>query len=160
MERLAVGLGLQLRVLIFSAVILFCDSYDLLGISYAAPYIRADLQLDSGAMGRIFAMAILGMVCGGVLLGPFADRLGPRGVTTGMVLLAGIGTLLLAFADGAGEIMILRFLSGLGPAELCPAHLPWPVISPAPPTNERRWPSWGSPSVSAARRQCWLGRRC
>lgn len=106
--------ALQLRVLLFGAVILFCDGYDLLSISYAAPHIRSELQLGSVTMGQIFSVALLGMIAGGMLLGPLADRLGPRGVTTGSLLLAGIATLLLAFADSAGEIMILRFLSGIG----------------------------------------------
>lgn len=105
---------LQIRTLVFAALILFFDGYDLLSISYAAPHIRDELGLGSGDLGRIFSAGLIGMIGGGLLVGPLADRFGMRGFTVASFLLAGVATFATAFAQTADQILLLRLIAGIG----------------------------------------------
>lgn len=105
---------LQLRALVFAGIILLLDGFDLLAISHAAPQIRTDLALEPADLGRIFLGALLGMAVGSFVLGPLADRFGPRMITAVAMSIAGLGTLLATGADSSTELLIARLLTGFG----------------------------------------------
>ena len=105
---------LQLCALVFAGLILLLDGIDLLAIAYATPRIRTDLGLKPADLGRIFMVALVGMAAGGLVLGPLADRLGPRMITAFAMSIVGAATLLAAGADNAIELLIARLLTGFG----------------------------------------------
>lgn len=105
---------LQVRMLLLCAAVMFCDGFDLLAISYAAPMIRHDLGLDLVQMGRIFSVGLIGTIVGGALLGPAADRFGAKRVVALSLTLAGLATAAAALANTAEGLLLCRALTGVG----------------------------------------------
>lgn len=105
---------MQLMVLVLAGITVVLDGLDIQAVAFAAPKIAADLGLDKAALGPVFSAGLVGMALGSLLLGPVADRFGRRVAV--LLSVAGFGsfTLLTAFADSFTELMLYRFLTGLG----------------------------------------------
>lgn len=58
--------------------------------------------------------ALIGMVFGALGSGPLADRFGRKGVLVGAVLVFGGFSLASAYATEVDQLLVLRFLTGLG----------------------------------------------
>ncbi|MBM3557110.1 MAG: MFS transporter, partial [Alphaproteobacteria bacterium] len=87
-------------------------------IATVAPDIRSELALSPEAMslvaGTLFLTFGLCQIATGVLL----DRYGPRRVMTGGLVLMALGSALFSFGRDAGELMLARFVLGLGSSGL------------------------------------------
>jgi sugar phosphate permease len=82
------------------------------------PFLVGEFQLSSTELGLLaggfFASFAAAMIPTGVLL----DRYGPRVVTTGCMIIVGLGCIVFAQATGAGSLVAGRLLMGLGCAAL------------------------------------------
>ena len=90
------------------------DGMDVLVISYAAPVLAEDWGIASEALGVVFSAALLGMTLGALFLSPFADKIGRRKMILFCVLGMSLSVILTAVTQDVWQLMILRFLSGLG----------------------------------------------
>ncbi|MEO8466609.1 MAG: MFS transporter [Gammaproteobacteria bacterium] len=106
--------GFQLRVFLLCAAVLFVDGFDVQGITYVAPAISQDWKLARGALGPTFSAGLFGVMLGAILLAPLADRIGRRRVIVWSCLAFGVGTLATALAGSLTELLVIRFLTGLG----------------------------------------------
>ena len=104
----------QLGVGLICALVLLCDNMDLQAIAYSGPSLMSELGLQPGELGRVFSAGLFGMALGAVIFGPLADRFGRRTVMVVSVPLFAVFTVLTAFADTTGALVLLRFLAGLG----------------------------------------------
>lgn len=103
----------QGMILLLGVIISMLDGFDIQVIAYTAPAITADLGVTSEQMGLIFSAGLLGMTLGAMLLSPIADLYGRRIVVSVSLLLAGLTTAVIFFAQSVTELVIYRFLGGL-----------------------------------------------
>ena len=90
------------------------DGFDVLSISFAAPGIAAQWQIDRAALGVVLSMELIGMAAGSLLLGLLCDRRGRRPTILLCLVLMALG---MAGASQAGSVAILsacRLFTGLG----------------------------------------------
>lgn len=128
--------GLQLRIFVVCALLLICDGFDLVAISYAAPHIVREMGPGPAAMARLFATAVIGMAIGGLILGPLGDRFGTRRVLATTTLLAAVGTLLVSFAKDLDMLIAGRLLTGIALGGAMPAA--FAIVADFAPHERRR----------------------
>ncbi|MCM2532334.1 MFS transporter [Neobacillus pocheonensis] len=81
--------------------------------SYILVSLGRDWHLNSGEMGMLGSLALLGMAIGSAFSGSLADRFGRRTMFIWTLLLYSIASGLSGLAATAGILMLLRFLTGL-----------------------------------------------
>lgn len=83
-------------------------------LSFALPSIVSEWEAETNAFGIVFLAGLFGMSFGTILLGYAGDRIG-RHVALGVsVVLFGLFTGLCALAGSVEEMLVLRFIAGLG----------------------------------------------
>lgn len=104
----------QWRVVLLCFLIVFLDGLDTAAMGFIAPALIQDWGIDRASLGPVMSAALIGMVFGALGSGPLADRFGRKGVLVGSALLFGLFSLASAYSSGVGELVALRFLTGLG----------------------------------------------
>jgi len=90
------------------------DGFDVLSISFAAPGIAEEWEIDRATLGIVLSMELIGMALGSVLLGNVADRIGRRPTILGCLLIMASGMFLAAMADSVTTLSATRLYTGLG----------------------------------------------
>ena len=106
--------GFQYRTLLLCMAVLFMDGYDTQAIGYVAPALVAAWHVERAALAPVFAAGLVGLMIGGLLFGPLADRFGRKRFIAVSTTLFGIFSLASAFAGSLDQLLALRFLTGLG----------------------------------------------
>ncbi|MFT3719132.1 MFS transporter [Pseudorhodoferax sp.] len=116
------------------------DAVDIIILAIAMPAITASLQIGPAQAGLLVTATLLGVGLSGLVMGPLADRWGRRAVL--LLSLAGFGVLTMAIAAATDwrQVLVLRFLSGLGLGSvwgIAAAHVneTWPVHQRARATS-------------------------
>jgi AAHS family 4-hydroxybenzoate transporter-like MFS transporter len=94
-----------LRLLLGSMLITFFDGFDLSALSFAAPYVAAELGLDTLSLGYVFSTGLAGTLIGAFATGPLADHYGRRPVI--LLSTVAFGLLTLAFVAIAGFPLLI-----------------------------------------------------
>jgi len=113
----------HILIVALCAGVMFFDGLDLLTISFAAPAIGKALGLLPQQVGLMFSAGLVGLGVGGLLQGPFSDRLGRKPMLVACVILFGVGTWLTALATSFPSLMTYRFIAGLGLGAATPVVL-------------------------------------
>ncbi|MBN9476887.1 MAG: MFS transporter [Bordetella sp. SCN 67-23] len=90
------------------------DIMDLMLFAMVITQMRAELNFDSGAAGVIASMTLLATAFGGLIFGFLADRLGRTRSLVLSIACYSIGTALCGFSQNVTQLLIFRFLLGLG----------------------------------------------
>jgi benzoate transport len=90
------------------------DGFDVLAISFAAPGIAAEWNIDRGALGLVLSMELFGMAAGSVLLGGLADRVGRRPTILACLGIMAVGMGLAPFTTGIVMLSAIRLFTGIG----------------------------------------------
>ncbi|MFX0557835.1 MFS transporter [Maribacter sp. CXY002] len=90
------------------------DGMDVLVISYCAPAIAKSWQVGPEALGIVFSSGLAGMTIGALFLAPFADHMGRKKMILLSALLMGASIMLTAYTTSVPQLILLRFLSGIG----------------------------------------------
>jgi len=106
--------SLQFGVTALCAIIAMLDGFDTQAIAYVAPRIAEDWDLAPAAFGPIFAVGLFGLTVGAFLLGPAADKFGRKAIILISTVIFGLFSLLTATAGTMNELLIYRFLTGIG----------------------------------------------
>jgi len=102
------------------ATILICflmnmlDGMDVLVIAFTAPAISGEWSVSPQALGVVFSAALIGMTMGALFIAPQADKIGRKAMILGCAVLMGTSVFATSFAGSVNQLMILRFISGLG----------------------------------------------
>ena len=108
-----VGRG-QVLLLVLCAAVLFVDGFDTQAIGYVGPALAREWGLARGALGPVFSASLSGLMLGALTLGPLADRVGRKRIVVLSTLAFGIGTLATYWVSSPSDLLIIRFLTGLG----------------------------------------------
>ena len=102
------------RALVGSAVGYAMDGFDLLILGFMLRAISTELGLTPPQAASLVTATLIGAVCGGVLFGMLADRLGRVRVLAWTILLFAVFTGLCALAQGYWDLLAYRTVAGLG----------------------------------------------
>ncbi|WP_206951777.1 MFS transporter [Trinickia acidisoli] len=111
---------LQKLVLVLGFCIIALEGFDLAVMGFIVPVLKQQWHLTSRALGPALSAAQIGLVLGAVAAGPLADRLGRKSVLLLSVAVFGATTLLAATADSLPQLILFRFLTGLGVGSVVP----------------------------------------
>ncbi len=115
------GLGwFNYRLIALSWLITVFDGFDMMMISFTAPYMRDELALDEVMLGEIFSSGLFGMMIGGFVLAYVGDRIGRRATIVGAAFAFGVLTMATAFARSYEALLVLRFLDGFAIGGMLP----------------------------------------
>jgi len=103
-----------------SALVTFFDGFDLNVMSFVAPEMSRALHLSTVTMGNVFSAGLLGTMLGGFIFGYLGDRIGRRLSIILATLSFAFLTFGLALARNYEELLILRFIQGIGIGGLLP----------------------------------------
>jgi len=87
---------------------------EILLVGFVAPIFAGLWNLDGRMQGLVNSAALAGSLCGSLVLGRAADRIGRRQIFQYSILWYAIFTALTALSWGPWSVMAFRFLAGLG----------------------------------------------
>jgi MFS transporter, AAHS family, 4-hydroxybenzoate transporter len=114
---------MQIRVIGLCSLVALLEGFDVLAIGVAAPAMARSLHLAPNQLGAVFSAAVLGLMLGAFGLGPMADRFGRKWVLIGSTTAFGVLTLGTARVITLQQILLLRFLAGLGMGGAVPSFI-------------------------------------
>jgi len=104
----------QTGICILCCLCLIMDGFDVQAIGYVAPAIIQDWKIPPSALGPVFGAAPLGILVGSLLFSMLADKMGRRPVLIGLTVMFSVLTLLTARASSIPELLVIRFIAGMG----------------------------------------------
>jgi AAHS family 4-hydroxybenzoate transporter-like MFS transporter len=113
--------GVHLRVVAVCFLVTFIDGYDTLMLAFIAPLISREWTLSPAMLGQIFASGYAGAALGALTLGIAGDRFGRKRLLLVSLAIAGGFTGACAAVTDASQLMLLRFLAGIGLGGALPA---------------------------------------
>jgi len=116
--------GTQKRAIALTAVLNGVDGYDVLSMTFAAPAISAEWQINKAELGIALSSGLIGMALGSFFLAPLADRFGRRNLILATLVLMTTGMVLAALSESVTMLAATRILAGLGLGALVPINAP------------------------------------
>lgn len=115
--------GFQYMVVALCGLVLFIDGFDTQAISYIMPLLAKDWGIPATMLGTIFSSTLVGLMVGYLALSPLSDKFGHRRVILASTFFFGLCTLLTVMATNVQELLVLRFLTGLGLGAAAPGAI-------------------------------------
>src|SRR6266436_7532961 len=94
--------------------IVLLDGFDTAAIGYIAPSLITEWGVERPALAPVLSAALFGLAFGALSAGPLADRFGRRAMLVCSVLIFGVACLASAFSSSLTELVMWRFVTGLG----------------------------------------------
>jgi len=104
----------QWMVFTFGFLVFFCDGLDTGIIGFIAPQLLENWDITKSALAPVMSAALVGMCLGSLFSGPLADKFGRKGLIISTCILFSVFTILCGFASTTSELMLYRFITGLG----------------------------------------------
>jgi MFS transporter, AAHS family, 4-hydroxybenzoate transporter len=114
---------MQITIIVLCGLVALLDGFDLLAIGVAAPAMASSLHIAPNQLGAVFSAALFGIMLGAFALGPIADHYGRKCVLICATAFFGVFTLCTAAAGTLQQILLLRFLSGVGLGGAMPSFI-------------------------------------
>lgn len=113
----------QYVVIILCGLVMFLDGFDTQAISYMAPYIASEWNLPRQMLGPIFSSSLAGLMIGYLVLTPLSERFGHKKAIIVSTIVFSLCTLASVWANNVTELMILRFITGVGLGAAAPSAI-------------------------------------
>lgn len=110
-EKLA---PLQWLVFLLGFLVFFCDGLDTGIIGFVAPSLLDAWGITKPQLAPVLSAALVGMSIGAIISGPLADKFGRKKVIVTTTLLFALFTILCGFATSTNDLMVYRFITGVG----------------------------------------------
>ncbi|CCG87303.1 MFS transporter [Erwinia piriflorinigrans] len=104
----------QKRIIALSFAVVAMDGMDIALMGFIAPALKNAWGVTNHQLGAVISAALIGLALGAMFAGPLADRFGRRVIIIFSVFFFGLCTLATAFSQNLDQMMLLRFLTGLG----------------------------------------------
>lgn len=106
--------AVHFRVVGICFLVAMFDGFDLLAMSFAATEVARELGVSTTEMGGVFSAGLLGLMVGAFGFGELGDRFGRKPVIVICCLIMAILSLMTVLAKDSSDLVVLRFLTGLG----------------------------------------------
>lgn len=106
--------GFHRGVLLWCALIIIFDGYDLAVAGIALPSIMKQMGVSATNAGFMVSSALFGMMFGAIFLGTVADRIGRRMAIAICIALFSVFTAAAGLCNEPVSFSVMRFLAGLG----------------------------------------------
>ncbi len=106
--------GYQWTIFALCFFVVLLDGFDTAAIGYIAPSLLAEWGVERPALAPVLSAALFGLAAGALAAGPLADRFGRKAVLAASVLLMGAACLLSGFSGTLNQLVVWRFITGLG----------------------------------------------
>lgn len=106
------GAGTRALVLVFLAAMI--EGFDLQAAGVAAPKLGPAFGLEPAQMGLFFSSATFGLIFGALSGGVIADRYGRRAGLALSLVVFGLFSIATAWAASFEQLVVMRFLTGVG----------------------------------------------
>ena len=106
--------GFQWLIFALCFAIVFLDGFDTAAIGYIAPALVSEWAVEPSALAPVLTAALFGLSTGAFFAGPLGDRFGRKMVLVGSVFVFGTACLASAFSGDLVQLIIWRFITGLG----------------------------------------------
>ena len=104
----------QATTILSCGLVLLLDGFDTQAMGFLVPPIAEELGVPLSAFGTVLSAGLFGLMLGAMGAGPIADRWGRKWAIIVSAFVFGGFSLLTPQADTIGELVLLRFLTGLG----------------------------------------------
>ncbi|HBT52569.1 MAG TPA: aromatic acid/H+ symport family MFS transporter [Erwinia persicina] len=104
----------QKRIIALSFAVVAMDGMDIALMGFIAPALKSAWGVSNHQLGAVISAALIGLALGAMVAGPLADRFGRRVIIISSVFFFGLWTLATAFSQNLDQMMLFRFLTGLG----------------------------------------------
>lgn len=111
----------HLLILLWGCFIMLFDGYDMVIYGSVVPRLMQEWQLSAIEAGTLGSCALFGMLFGGTLLAPLADRFGRRKLIILTTLLASLAAFMTGHARTPLELGACRLVTGLALGALVPS---------------------------------------
>jgi len=105
---------LQWTIFALCFFIVLLDGFDTAAIGYIAPSLITEWGVARPDLAPVLSAALFGLAAGALSSGPLADRAGRKVVLVGAVVVFGLACLASAFAGSLDQLVVWRFITGLG----------------------------------------------
>jgi AAHS family 4-hydroxybenzoate transporter-like MFS transporter len=106
--------ALQARIVLLCVLIGVLDGFDIQAIAVVAPMLAAEWRVPVASFGPVFAAGLVGLAVGALGLGPAGDRFGRKYTVLLCTFIIGLFSMLTATAGDVRELILFRFLTGIG----------------------------------------------
>ncbi|GAB2998892.1 MFS transporter [Amycolatopsis acidiphila] len=113
----------QYAAIALCGLVMFLDGFDTQSINYLAPHIAKEWGLSKQLLGPIFSAALVGLMVGYLVLSPLSDRFGHKRLIIAGTTVFGVCTLVSVWSGNVSELMVLRFVTGVGLGAAAPSAI-------------------------------------
>lgn len=106
--------GFQFVVIAWACAIMFIEGYDMQVVPFAAPAMIKAWHVNKAYFGPVFGFGLFGYMLGATLLSNLGDKFGRKKLIVSGGLLFGAFTLASAFSATLRQLLVLRFIAGIG----------------------------------------------
>jgi len=110
----------HILLLILTFLTVLVDGYDIGAVAFAAPALVKEWHLQRAQLGPLFGAGLFAGLFGPLVLGYIADRFGRKSSIVGALWFFGVFTLASVWATSLEQMIVLRFIAGLGIAGVLP----------------------------------------
>jgi len=114
---------MQITIIVLCGLVALLEGFDVQAVGVAAPAMVGPLHIAPNQLGVVLSAALLGLMLGAFGLGPMADRFGRKWVLVGATATFGVLTLCTARAVTLEQILLFRFLAGVGMGGALPSFI-------------------------------------
>jgi AAHS family 4-hydroxybenzoate transporter-like MFS transporter len=104
----------QYMVIAWACAIMFIEGYDMQVVPFAAPAMIKAWHVNRAYFGPVFGFGLFGYMLGATMLSNLGDKFGRKKLIIAGGLLFGAFTLASAFSSTLRELLVLRFIAGIG----------------------------------------------
>jgi MFS transporter, AAHS family, 4-hydroxybenzoate transporter len=106
--------AMQFRLIALCSLVIVFDGLDVMVMGFLAPAMADGLHVPVHEFGLVFSAALVGLMLGGLILGPLADKLGRRKILVASTILFSLLTIVTPMAKSVDELIWCRLLVGIG----------------------------------------------
>ena len=104
----------QKLIIFLGFCVIALDGFDIAIMGFIAPTLKLEWGVSNHQLGLVISAALIGLALGAIFSGPLADWLGRKKIIINSVFFFGFWTIATALSQNIEQMMVFRFLTGLG----------------------------------------------